>query len=235
MQEKTRGIVLGFIKYRETSIITRIYTEKFGTVSFIVNGVRSNQKPGKRNKTTIAFFQPLTLVDLVIYYKPERNINRISEVKCFYPYQTLPYQYTKSCIAFFLSEFLGKCLHEADSSEPLFNFLTHAFSFLDQQTDRFQDFHIHFLLHFSRYLGFHPGNGREINQQLETWFHENLLNENEVGIIDRFIASDLEELPRSDKQSRKHILEVLIDFYRLHIDNFGEIKSQKILQEILTS
>ena len=37
---KTRGIVLSFLKYRETSIIARIYTERRGVQSYIVNGVR---------------------------------------------------------------------------------------------------------------------------------------------------------------------------------------------------
>ena len=47
MRYKTYGIVLSNIKYRETSIIVRILTEKFGLQTYIVNGVRSAKAKGK--------------------------------------------------------------------------------------------------------------------------------------------------------------------------------------------
>ena len=56
---KTRGIVLGFIKYKETSVIVSIYTEAIGLKSYIVNAVRD-----KKNRAI--FFQPLTILDLVL-------------------------------------------------------------------------------------------------------------------------------------------------------------------------
>ena len=56
---KTRGIVLSHIRYRETSIIARVYTERLGLQSYLVNGVRKAKPPGR-----IALFQPLTLLEL---------------------------------------------------------------------------------------------------------------------------------------------------------------------------
>ena len=78
MLQKTRGIALSFIKYRDTSIIAKIFTEEFGMQSYIVNGVRS-----KSAKTKIALFQPLTLLELVVYHNKKKEIHRISEIKCF--------------------------------------------------------------------------------------------------------------------------------------------------------
>ena len=43
MLEKTEGIVLNYLKYRDTSIIVRIYTRKYGLQSYIVNGIRSQK------------------------------------------------------------------------------------------------------------------------------------------------------------------------------------------------
>ena len=57
MLTKTRGIVLVFIRYKESSIIARIYTKDLGLRSYIVNGVRSIKT------SKIAFFQPLTVLD----------------------------------------------------------------------------------------------------------------------------------------------------------------------------
>ena len=43
MTEKTRGLVLSFIKYKETSIICKIFTESFGVQSYIINGIRNSK------------------------------------------------------------------------------------------------------------------------------------------------------------------------------------------------
>ena len=69
MLYKTHGIVLNYIKYKETSIIVKIYTESFGLTSYIVNGVRS-----KKARHKVAFFQPLTLLDMVVYHKKNTQL-----------------------------------------------------------------------------------------------------------------------------------------------------------------
>ncbi|MBA4056317.1 MAG: DNA repair protein RecO, partial [Marivirga sp.] len=71
MLHKTRGVVFRFTKYGETSIIVNIFTELFGLQGYIVNGVRS-----KSGKNRIALYQPLTLLDLVVYHRENANINR---------------------------------------------------------------------------------------------------------------------------------------------------------------
>ena len=43
MTEKTRGLVLSYIKYKETSIICKIFTESFGIQSYIINGIRNSK------------------------------------------------------------------------------------------------------------------------------------------------------------------------------------------------
>ena len=40
MIQQTKGIVLSSVKYAESSIICRIYTEALGVQSFLINGVR---------------------------------------------------------------------------------------------------------------------------------------------------------------------------------------------------
>jgi len=74
MLYKTKGIVINFIKYKESSIIVHILTNKFGMQSYIVNGVRSFKGTQK-----IALYQPLTILDLVVYKNEKRDLQRISE------------------------------------------------------------------------------------------------------------------------------------------------------------
>ena len=99
MLHKVRGIVFRFTKYGETSIIVTIFTDQFGLQSYIVNGVRNRSL-----KSKIALYQPLTLLELVVYYRENANLNRIKEVKCFHPYQTLYSEINKSTVGMFITE-----------------------------------------------------------------------------------------------------------------------------------
>src|SRR4051812_2313610 len=118
MIHKTRGIVFRFTKYGETSIIVTIFTEEFGLQSYIVNGVRS-----KSSKNKIALYQPLTLLNLVVYHRERANIERIKEIQCFHPYQTLTVDVKKSTIAMFITELLNKTVKEESHVQDLFDFL----------------------------------------------------------------------------------------------------------------
>ncbi|MGB5930624.1 MAG: DNA repair protein RecO, partial [Cyclobacteriaceae bacterium] len=150
MLSKTRGIVLNFIRYKDTSIIVRIYTEAFGLRTYIVNGVRSSR--GKSSK--IAFYQPLTLVDLVVYNHDQRDIHRLSETRCSRTLQSIPFEPAKSCMALFITEMLVKVLKEEESNEELFRFIYHSVEMLDMMDSHYQNFHIQFLLKLSSFLGF---------------------------------------------------------------------------------
>ena len=113
----TKGIVLSTIPYKENSIIARIFTEKFGFQSYIVQSVRS-----AKSKNKIALFQPLTLLDLMVYHKENRDLHHISELSCEMPFHDIPFSIYKTSVAWVLAEIIQKCipLHE---DEQLFTFL----------------------------------------------------------------------------------------------------------------
>ena len=81
---KTKGIVLRTVKYGETSLIAGIYTELFGMQSYLVQGVRTSNKkgPGKAN-----YFQPGTVLDMVVYHNELKHLQRIKEFKWAWLYQ----------------------------------------------------------------------------------------------------------------------------------------------------
>ena len=112
---KTRGIVFRFTKFKETSIIVTIFTEEFGLQSYIVNGVRS-----KSAKNRIALYQPLTLLNLVVYHRENANIERIKEISCLYPYRTLTTDVKKSTLAMFLNELLNKTVRDESHTAEIF-------------------------------------------------------------------------------------------------------------------
>ena len=221
MLHKTRGVVFRFTKYGDTSIIVTLFTELFGLQSYIVNGVRS-----KSGKNKIALFQPLTLLDLVVYHREHANINRIKEVKCLYPYQSIPVDIKKSALAMFIIEVVNKTIREESHAQELCEFLIHAFMTLDQIDLGWENFHLIFLLKLSRMLGF---GAHHVNEVLGA----RVTTEQNERIIATLLKSEYTTVVSMQNHQRREILDLVLKFYADHIDNLGDMKSIQILREIL--
>ena len=219
---KTDGIVFRFIRYKETSIITTVFTEKFGIQSYIINGVRS-----KKARIGIALFQPLTLLEMVVYHKENASLNRVSEIKCLTPYKSIPVNVHKTTIILFLSEVLFKSVKHESHPEIIFRFLHDSLLSLDHLDSEFENFHLQFLLKLTQYLGFQPESGTELRNQL---LHGNLDLEE---IMDHFLQNGYGNyLPISSKK-RIQVLENILEFYKLHVDGFGNIQSVLVLHDVI--
>jgi DNA repair protein RecO (recombination protein O) len=221
MLHKTRGIVFRFTKYGETSIIVNIFTELFGLQSYIVNGVRS-----KSSKNKIALYQPLTLLEMVVYHRENANINRIKEVKCFYPYQTIPVDIKKSALAIFINEVLNKTVKDESHAQDLCTFLMESLQALDQMTERAENFHLMFLLKLSRLLGFGAYNLIEV-------LGPRASDEQTERLLAELIHADYNTVVLLTNTQRRAILELLLKFYADHIDTFGEMRSVQVLRDVM--
>lgn len=221
MLHKTRGIVFRFTKFRETSIIVTIFTEAFGLQSYIVNGVRS-----KSAKNKIALYQPLTLLNLVVYHRENANLERIKEISCFHPYHSLTADVRKSTLAMFLTEVLNKTVKEESHAGEIFGFLCESLITLDAQQEGHENFHLIFLLKLSRYLGFGAHQAHQVlgrhGLDMET---EKMLN--------LLITAEYDTALKIDNMQRRTLLELLLKFYARHMD-LGEIRSVQVLREVLT-
>ncbi len=230
MLYKTRGIVLNFIKYRETSIVTRIYTEDFGLQSYIVNSVRGSNRKGR---SKISFFQPLTLLDLVVYYKKTAGLTRISDILCAEPYQTIPYHVTKSSIALFVTEVLNKSLKEEEGNEELFSFIQQSLLVFDHMDTDYENFHLQFMLQLSRYLGFIPQSARDFYTQVYELVGKPVDMQEEERTLGQLLKNRYTNHATVSRTMRRQLLNDMIRFYQLHVANFGEVKSLTVLREVL--
>ncbi|MEJ8757872.1 DNA repair protein RecO [Pontibacter sp. H259] len=232
---KTRGVVLNYIKYRETSIIARVYTEQLGLQSYIINSVRTQRK-GSR----IALFQPFTLLDMVVYTSRQGGLTRISEYKCSYPFVSIPFDIRKSSIVMFLSEVVSRTVKEEEENPPLFQFLYQAILAFDELEEGFENFHLVFLLQLGHHLGFGASSGKEIVEQVA--FSANAQSATSAPTVlalqayEEYFDELLNDPARTtipNGRVRRELLSVLVRYYQLHVDKLGEIKSLAILSEVL--
>lgn len=219
---KTNGIVFRFIRYKETSIIATVFTEKFGIQSYIVNGIRS-----KKPKMGIALFQPLTLLEMVVYHKENASLNRISEIKCLDPYRDIPVKVRKFSIVLFLSEVLFKSIKHESHPEVIFRFLHTSMLSLEHLHSQFENFHLQFLLKLTQYLGIQPDSGTALRNQL---LHGNSDMEDS---IDHFLQNGYDSYLSITNKERLHVLDYILEYYKLHIDGFGNIQSSHVLHDVI--
>lgn len=228
MLHKTRGIVLNYIKYRETSIIAKVYTENFGIQSYIINSVRS-----KKSKKGLALLQPLTVLDMVVYFKNQKSdgLQRISEFKPAHNFTSIPFDVKKSAIALFVTELLTKVLREEDDQGHVFEFLYQFVLALDGRKEGFGSLHLYLMVQLTHFIGFGIHNKRELENdgllhELSTSYdeiYEAVLMLNEGSLSDEFeIRNSL----------RKDTLNYMIEYYKLHVEGFKELKSLDVLTQI---
>ncbi len=220
MLNKTRGIVFRFVRFGETSIITTIFTEQFGLQSYVVKGVRTSSR-----KSKIALFQPLTLLDMVVYHKESGGIMHIKEVKCFHPYQFINSDIRKTTIAMFINEVLNKSVKEQSHPHEIFNFILDSLITLDG-LEHPENFHLKFLIGLSKHLGFGPNQVSEV-------LGGRMVSEGEEKVLQEMLQQDYRVNASLTYEQRKSILTVLLTFYRAHSEGFGEMKSVAVLKEVL--
>lgn len=239
MLAATEGIVLHYIKYGESSVITTIFTREFGRQSYMVNASRSRKSINKAS-----LLQPLFLVDLEVYQKQSREIQRIKEMKALHSYQNIPFGITKATQAIFLAEMLYKTIHEQESYPELFDFIKSALLYFDLMENGGQNFHLYFLFRLTEYFGFMPDTRKT---GFEGWLdlrkgaivpfepsHPFFANKEVTQQLVQLSLLKINELDqfRISRSMRDSLLTILVEYYQLHFDNLGEIKSLNVLHEI---
>jgi DNA repair protein RecO (recombination protein O) len=240
MLHKTRGIVFKTTDYAESSVIAQVFTEKFGIQSYIINGVKKPKAKISRN-----MLQPLHLLDMVVYHKNGGGVQRVSELKNAPLLQSVPYDVIKSSIAIFLNEVLYKAVRQQSPDENLFSFIFNAIESLDHQSEGLANFHLLFLVRLTRYLGFYPeqfsaANGDYFDMKNGTFsrfkpeglYYLSPPHTQNFGALMQCSFENM-HLLRFSNDERRYLVQKLLEYYALHIDSFGSIKSHEVLEEVL--
>jgi DNA repair protein RecO (recombination protein O) len=158
MYIRTRGIVINHLKYGETSLIVRVFTEHSGLQSFIVKGFRSS-----KNKAKISLFQPLSLIEIDLPERAKSDLIIFKEARALHHYSSISSTIEKHSIFVFLSEILSKILCVSQAEDELFEFVFNSLIALDNTTEPCNNFHLIFLNDLTDYLGIRPVEKHSLN------------------------------------------------------------------------
>lgn len=240
MLHQARGIVLHHIRYSETSVIARIYTDKFGLQSYLIRGVGS-----QKAKIKLGLLEHLSLLEMVVYYRDGKSLQTIKELRPAHIFRSLHSDIRKSSQALFINEVVYKSVKEEESNEALFGFLYNSVLDLDEPGAFSPSFHLSFLLQLSRLLGFaprpnyfngawfnlregvfepnHPGHTETVAPEFSGYLHD--LMQNSIS------GNNALSIPGA---ARGMLLNKLIEFYKLHLPNFSGLNSPAVLHEVLS-
>jgi len=237
----TTGLVLKITRFKENSAIVNVYTKDFGLKSYIINGLYST-----KSKNKIAYYQPLNLLDMVVYNKNSTAINRVKEQKYNHMYLDIPFNFGKKTIIQVVNEILIHCIKEEEPNEQLFDFLSQSLKALDAQ-QKVSYFLLEFLVKLSRYLGFTPHNNfstvycifdykqghfiEKIHQTVETMDMQCSKN---FALLLQSVASN-EAINSFSKEEKKEVLNALINYFQYQVENFKPLKSLKVLENMFSS
>lgn len=238
---RSHGIVLHSLRYGDHQVILDIFTEVAGTVSFIVRLPRGGNRGARASS-----WQPLSLVDVLWEPRPKANLQKPQELTLWQPWRDLPFQPTKAAIGLFLSEFLSHALRSEQENGPLFDFLVSSLQWLDEAGRRYANFHVVFLLHLSRFLGFMPNAddwepGAFFDLQAASFtlsrpLHPFYIDTEESSLVSKFLRMDYRSMRAVglNGTARRRTLQLIVLFYRLHIPDFPEMRSLEVLTAVFS-
>ncbi len=240
MLVQTPAIVLSIVKYGEADVIARLFTRELGMQSYMLKGIRKSRK----GKIRISFFQPLTQLEITSQHKGKGNLEYIKEARVTPSYSSLHTDIIKSSVAMFFSEVLSQILTEQPSDEDLYDYISTAFLVLDH-SDHTANFAIKTLLDLTAYMGF------QVDTETVDLPYFSLLNGNfdnngmlphhatieESELIKQFLGTKFDQIHqiKMNREQRNSLLNLVIDYFQIHLHVFKRPTSLDILKQLFDS
>lgn len=240
----TKGIVLRTVKYGETSVITTVYTELFGIQSYLVKGVRQTSK---KSAGKAGYFQPSAILDMEVYHNEFKTLQFVKEYQWGVVYQHIFFDVIKNAVALFMIELMQHSLKQPEANPELFYLIEDSLKQLDNANPTLTaNLPLYFALHLAGELGFSmQGSYSETTAVLDLqegifvadtplhpYYVDGQLAELTSALMNINFYNDLENIPLN-RSARRSLLQVFQTYFKLHITDFGDLKTVAVLQEVL--
>ena len=231
-----RIIVLGHTRFSDSSIIVRALSQQHGRISLMVYGF------GGKSRSKLGAFHPMALLDVVYSYKPDRDIQKLTEYRPAPNLVSCTADLRKSSILMFMAEVVGKSIREETEDDAQFEFIDTSVQILEQIQTGLQFFHLAFMVKLSRVLGFFPSIDSshqffDLEQGHSTAVrpaHRHFVEADAFRRIASFADCQYNTLcdVKMTKTERDFMLETVIMWYQFRIPTMKDINSYEILHEV---
>ena len=239
MVTSTSAIVLSKIRYKDNDIIVKLFTKEYGAISFIVKGGQNS----KKNKIKYVYFQELTILEIQFNYNSKRDLQYIKDIEIKHNYTSSHTDLVKVSVIMFLSEVLSNVITHQKRDIQLYNYIEESLIWYDINKSNTY-FHMIFLIELTRYLGFYPdilsNNFKYFNLEGGSYekskTSEYSITGDSLNLFNQIlgIKFDSNPLPALNSKDKMEIINIILTYYKLHINNFKPIKSLEIVKNIFS-
>ena len=248
MLTKSQIIVLHTIKHGDSGIVVQCYSNTAGRCSLYFRGA-------SKKGSNVSMLHKLNILDVVTYSNGTQSMPTIREITAPYSLSSLRSDIYKSSIAIFISEILGKTVRESEANPHLYSYISSSVQILEHLQGGVANFHIHFITHLCKMLGFMPLDNYSTAAPIfdiamakfipapygVAPYGSQLMDEQESMLLHTLIntpSTNLDTLHCGGKEiklsgeSRINYAKRMIEYISYHIGNNIEIKSLDILHQI---
>ena len=239
MKATVQAFALHSLRYGDSSLIVSCFTKQFGLQSYILKGILSAKRKKKLSKS---LFEPLNLLEFEASRATENKLGYLNEAQILEPYRSIPFDLKKKAVLFFLAEVIYQIVQEEQEANPdLFYFIKQRMLWLDQEK-KIGVFHLKFLLDLTQFMGFYPNlsqkeapyfdlqEGCMSLRKPKNYFIEGPTKELWIQLL----GIGFDDIHRIDlmHQRKMKVLESLLNYFKLHLQQFKIPKSSAILNEV---
>jgi len=146
--------------------------------------------------------------------------------------------FSKGAVLLFLNEVIYKAIREEEANTDLFTFLHKSILELEITEPLNPNFHLNFLVGFTRYLGFYPQGKWSLTEPYfdlqEGTFTSHIsplsLDTEQARLL--YNTLNLKQQTALNREERKTLLAKLMLYFELHLEGFKNIKSLDVLYQI---
>lgn len=228
MKQNDQGIFLNRTAFSDSSLIVTYYTASKGLRKFVFKG-------GKKKAHQLF---PLAPTELTFYGRQESDLLQLTSTEALFP-TDFQFDPVKSTIAFFIAETVRKCVHEFDSDAHVFTFIREKVLDLQQAEEELAHFPLFFLIDFTEILGVQPlveqgGSIFDLDEgnigKFAPQGHRTAQGEQVTCILKRINGIEVSV----NKEVRDATLQLMMEYYKIHVPGLREFETYSIVQEILS-
>jgi len=218
----TNAIVLHRMKYKNSSLIARIFTENSGKMSIIINGAN------KRKDNISGIVEPPNIINLNYYKRKTGTLQTGKEANFLYNNSAIKNNIIQLSAALSIVEIIDKTFHENDVNSDVYNLACQTLKIINDDICDVKLILSFFLLNLIELLGFMIDLENEMNLPI-------LINK-EIKLflidLDKSSLNNLNDL-NHEKNNLVEIITILEIYIKQHLKLNGDIQSLTLIKEII--
>ena len=235
------AIVLRAFMFNDSKMMVDVLSREKGRLSCVVSVGTSRGRKGRRQ-----LFQPLSLLDLVLDDGSVNKLSVIKEVSIHRAYVSIPFHPSKLAMSMFIAEFVSNITRAGQDTGLLYDYVYNSLMWLDGVAADFSNFHLVFMIRLTRFVGVYPnldeyadGSFFDMNNGCFVRYATNrreFLNAGESKIMYLLMRMNYDNMHvfKFSHVERNRCLDVILDYYKLHVPGFADMKSLPVLRDLFS-